>query len=96
MGGDVELPGGESGGGSWLTINTSKNLLHLHLSQSKPTSKPLTNSEATVISSVGIGTDTAVVITSSIVVAGHLVVCTTHFHFYNNNNKKRKHKHWNN
>ena len=86
MGGDVELPGGggESGGGSWLAINTSKNLLHLHLSQSKPTSKPLTNSEATVIPSVGIGTDTAVVITSSIVVADHLVVCTTHFHFYNN------------
>ena len=84
MGGDVELPGGESGGGSWLAINTSKNLVHLNLFLSKPTSKALTDSEATVISSVGIGTDTAVVITSSIVVADHLVVCTTHFYFYNN------------
>ena len=90
MGGDVELPGGESGGGSWLAINTSKNFVHLHLSLSKPTSKPLTNSEATVISSVGIGTDTAVVITSSIVVAGHLVVYTTYFHFYNNKKEKKK------
>ena len=65
-------------------------LIYLHLSLSKPTSKPLTDSEATVISSVGIGTDTAVVITSSVVVADNFVVCTTHFHFYSFSKRERK------